>query len=161
MAAKPKGRRAICKLTFGTKNYYSRVKIGTLNLLGISPESAIPAGKGNSLKRGSIRAKSYVLHLKQATDVGGVTVRSVSFPVDSRVKLKFAYVAFRKLDKIGGITSPDGVSYYWAQTASKNAGLGLPSLPSLPFDPIEIAAELGLDVAAIASFGFKKLLGAG
>lgn len=161
----PKGRRVIAKLQFGTRVFFSKVKSGTAYHLGIQPEQGLTPGKGSSLRRGGFRAKSYTLHLRKAAEVGGTKVRSLDFPVDNRVRLREAYVAFAKLDKVAGITTPDGISYYWAEPAPKEGqdGAGAivqAAIPFVPLNLVELANLLGIDVQALAVWGFKKLLSA-
>jgi hypothetical protein len=157
---RPRGRRVLVKYKIGVPYYYSRVKLGTALALGLKVEGSIPVGKKNHPIRGSMGAKSYTLWFKKLETIDGVAVQSVRFPVSNKVKLIPAYAMFRKIDKLAGITTPNGVSYFWANT--QKTGGSLVPLPDLPVQAINIGLDilakyLGLSVGSpdLIKFGFE------
>ena len=156
----PVSPRTIVKMKFGTKNFYSRVKISTLKALGIQAESGIPKGKdGKHPIRGSLGAKHYTLKLAKTVD----GKNTLSFPVSSDVPLIAAYAAFRKLPNVIGIISPNGVSYNWGARSSSKAIVNAAFIPIPTADQlsliIDIARLFGVNSALIswAELGFKLL----
>ena len=114
MSNVPKGGRAIVVVKFGNKNYYSKVKTGTAKLLGLTPVDDTNVGKNqheiHGCKAGS---HSYKLLLTERTGVGGVTVKTVDFPVSHLVKKTLFRKWAKTIGVIAGMTTPWGETEYW------------------------------------------------
>ncbi len=133
MPNRPNGKRVLCKLTInnggkgGPKDTTTsadeviiRVKQGTAKALGLEPLAELPEGKTGKngtvfFKRGAKGTKSFKLILKNPTEVGGVTVKTVDIPVPQTLSVrefyKFAFANWKT--KINGFVSDDGMSYMW------------------------------------------------
>lgn len=123
MSKVPKGGRGVVVVKFGAKNYYSRLKTGTIELLGLKALDDTAVGKNSAEVRGNMaKSHSYTLVLKQAASVGGVTVKTVAFPVDARVKKSVFRKWAKSNDKVAGMITPWGISDYWAAHPSRAKG---------------------------------------
>ena len=155
MSNVPRGGRAIVAVKFGNKNYYSKVKTGTVKLLGLTPLDDTNVGKHQAEVRGSkAGSHSYTLLLKARSGVGGVTVKTVDFPVDQRVKKSQFRRWAKSLGKVAGMTTPWGITEYWdsQHPSLKKDGLAQRAVDALG-NTINNTAAGALDAAGNAAGG--------
>ncbi len=121
----PNGSRVIVVVKFGNTNYYSRLKKGTADLLGLKAVDDTALGKNKAEIRGNkAKSHSYTLVLKNKTKVGGADVYTVAFPVNAKV----GKATFRKWAKtqgnVVGMITPWGISNYWGDVPERDKNLG-------------------------------------
>lgn len=167
----PNGRRLMVELKIGGKTFYSKMKSSTAAALGLTGSSTLKTGAKGRPLRGHWRGDSYTLLLKQKETIGGAAVASVDVPIAGNVKLADVYTWAKKFGKVGGVVTPWGISYRWADTAEGGGGGGgvLPDLPGLDGGDLlgnaggllggYLGGDLGSDIGSIAGTALGDYLG--
>ena len=129
----PKGNRVIVKMSIPGANtagvtgdgdstspdFYVRMKEGTAKYLDMVPVTEIPEGSGTGtnkgIKFGVKGTKSFVILLKTAQSIGGVSVKRLSIPVPSKLSLRefYKWAKVTLATKCKGFKTPDGRHYYF------------------------------------------------